>query len=101
MFTQFSAWINKSDIFITDSHEIKACELLNTTLKKQNRKYHFSAYSILFRLGYIRVFCVNNNGYFVEYWQGAKLSSFQKSIIDNANNKNDGKINLYIHEFNI
>jgi hypothetical protein len=89
----YGAWISRNDYIPVkyENHYDSALSILHELYNFPDSKIrgrHYSIYKIMARLGYIRlVYSVLENSdhaYIVEYWQRARLSHFQKNVINEA-----------------
>lgn len=97
----YGAWVTKNDIIIVgdEGHYYGAFKHLHSIMPSLVDRYtskKYSIYKIMVRLGYIRLFYYRDGDYSVEYWNKAKLSSFQKQVVNNACEVET--ISIYRHE---
>lgn len=78
----YGYWIGKNEIIAVvqeECHYEVACEMI---LGRDGRRY--SAYAIMFRLGYVRVVNYSDGDCGVELWKNHKPSKLQKQFIESA-----------------
>lgn len=81
----YGYWISKDEIIPVISEECHAEIAIEKILRRDTKS--ISVYSVMFRLGYVRVINYQDGGYGVEFWKGAKLSKLQKEFIQDAEDK--------------
>lgn len=98
----YGAWVSRKDFIPVgyESHAEEGLRILNSTLKvkKEHDTRCYSVYTVMFRLGYVRVIYNRDNTYNVEYWQAGKFSKYQQDFINQAEMKS--AIKIYSYEWN-
>jgi hypothetical protein len=78
----YGYWISKTDIIPVVDEECHYEVAQEQILKRE--KYVSNLYSVMFRLGYVRVINYRDGRYGVQCWMRSKLSKLQKQFTKNA-----------------